>query len=363
MPDPLWLQNLGYTAAEDRALLEGLFPGEGTVVGCAVTQRAAGANWSVDVAGGTVVVRGDDVASQGHYVVPVSAVNVPLTVGAPATGQRKELVYVKVRDSAHQAGVSQNDYTIGVAVSTGNPAAEPTLPLTAIPLAVITTTPSSVSVQTAAISDRRSGARVAGADYRSATQTDYPAGGTPVVGDKRVILSGSMIPEVEVYAPSSQNADNSGWGKQAGVPRFIWFSQTPPLTALEQGQSFSSTVMEITTKQVMWFDLSGIAQVAFAEQAAGQTSLWEMQVLLQYAFNSTTYSNLAEVEDTASNGAFVGPVTFKKALPINWGFAAGPGTHRWRLNVGLTLRAPTSLRLFPARLTLKCVPSYTWPVL
>ena len=152
---PLWLQNLTYTAREDRGLIGDLV-GEGilTSTDLAVTQRAAGANMSVDVAAGSCYITGDDQAEQGTYRCRNTAtVNLTISAADP-TNPRIDLVVARVRDSNVTGG--SDDFLLQKI--NGTPAASPTVPALingAIPLAQVAVATGAASIVTANITDRR----------------------------------------------------------------------------------------------------------------------------------------------------------------------------------------------------------------
>lgn len=145
----LWLPadvdgNPSYSARQDRFLIESIFS-EGVVdvlTGqLTVSQRALGANWTVDVAAGAAVVTGDDQTRQGRYLqrVPASInVAVPAKPGAGLT--RYDRVVLRVYDSAMQGGVTESrtevEVVAGTEVSSGT-ASPPATPDTAISLATV----------------------------------------------------------------------------------------------------------------------------------------------------------------------------------------------------------------------------------
>lgn len=88
-----------------------------------VSQRAAGANMSVDVAAGLGLALGDDVAYQGPYLVPNDAVLNLAIAAADPTNPRVDRVIAEVRDSFH--GGAANDCRIRVV--TGTPTSGATL--------------------------------------------------------------------------------------------------------------------------------------------------------------------------------------------------------------------------------------------
>lgn len=134
--EALWLQQGSYTAAADRALIYSVFT-EGTIEGLTVGQRAAGANYSVDVQAGLAVVAGDDSANQGNYVVRNTGIVNVVIANPPGSQSRIDLIILQVRDP-DAGGTAGSDATITVVTGTqaATPVA-PSLPLSAIPLATI----------------------------------------------------------------------------------------------------------------------------------------------------------------------------------------------------------------------------------
>jgi hypothetical protein len=154
---PLWLQNSTYPAAIDRQLIAaGLEPGVLGLNELAVSQRAAGANYSVDVAAGRVVVPMTDAPNQGSALAVSTAVNNLVIAGAPGAGlSRIDLVIARVYD-ASLIGGSVNGWQLEVV--TGTPAstpAAPALPASSLELARVAVAAAQASVTTANITDRR----------------------------------------------------------------------------------------------------------------------------------------------------------------------------------------------------------------
>jgi hypothetical protein len=128
------------------------------VVGSAdlkVSQRAAGANMSVDVAAGACWVLGDDNTTlQPQYrVVSDSVVNLAVAA-ADATNPRKDIVIAEVLD-AEFSGASRLwrlRYVVGTPA--GSPA-EPAVPNNAVKLALVDVPAADTSITTSQVTDRR----------------------------------------------------------------------------------------------------------------------------------------------------------------------------------------------------------------
>lgn len=180
---PLWEQNDSYPAALDRTLIDVLFATGGGVVlstDLAVTQRGAGANMSVDVSAGKIVIPGTDISDQGKYLCWSDAVTNVVIATAPGTGlSRIDLVVAKVRD-ADAIGGSNNDWVIqavtGTAATTGTQVA-PAAPASSVTLAAVAVGPNVTSIVTGNLSDTRPTTRVSvrnnpqGTIYLSSGQT------------------------------------------------------------------------------------------------------------------------------------------------------------------------------------------------
>ena len=90
--------DIDYSAQQLRTIADALLAREGVFGGThlAVSQRGAGANFSVDVAAGMCAIFGDDVSNQGKYVQRNTAVlNVAGTWAAPVSGTRVKRAEVR----------------------------------------------------------------------------------------------------------------------------------------------------------------------------------------------------------------------------------------------------------------------------
>jgi hypothetical protein len=121
--------------------------------GMEVTQRGAGANFSVDVAVGQVAVEGDDVAGQGMYVAGSTATENVAIPAAPVSGSRTHRVIAQIRDRLHEGTYADYDWTPLVQEDTGS--GTPALPDSAIPLAEVTVTSATTSITNSNIVDKR----------------------------------------------------------------------------------------------------------------------------------------------------------------------------------------------------------------
>ncbi|WP_433234020.1 hypothetical protein [Actinomadura nitritigenes] len=160
-----------YDAIDVREMLRGIIRGDGILVpdiaagGLKVSQRAAGANFSVDVAAGRAAVFGDDVANQGVYLIESTGVVNVTVPSPPASGSRTHRVVAQVRDKLHNGAWTSYDWLPLLLEDTG--AGTPALPGSAIALGRVTVTAGQSSVTDANIVDDRVSANLAPARFAS----------------------------------------------------------------------------------------------------------------------------------------------------------------------------------------------------
>lgn len=202
-----------YSAALDRAgLLGAVFSREGVLDKDAnhlrVTQRAEGANFSVDVAPGRCAIFGDDISDQGTYVC-ISTTPVNLSLPAkPASGSRTHRVVARIRDKSANGVWTTYDWAIEVLADTGS--GTPALPNTAITLATVTVSSAAVSVTNANIADQRARATVGTA----AINGDFLANGIHTAYGQR-----------DPSRPLTWSKNPDGWVMLAG-----WLRRSDPST-------------------------------------------------------------------------------------------------------------------------------------
>lgn len=147
-----------YAANDERlSLVQALFRVEGVIdpqLGyLKVSQRAAGANFSVDINTGWCVIDGDDVSLQGSYLCTSSAVENRTIPAAPGSGTRVHRVIARVKDKLHNASWTTYEWTIDVLADVGS--GTPAEPATAITLALVSVSAGQSSVTNANITDKR----------------------------------------------------------------------------------------------------------------------------------------------------------------------------------------------------------------
>lgn len=176
-----------YSALDVRALLGMLLRNAGVLQALSpgtsalqVTQRAAGANFSVDVAAGAAVIAGGDVSGQGMYTVESTAVENRVVPSPPVSGTRVHRVIAQVKDKLHNGALPANTYewTLEVLEDTGS--GTPAVPASAISLATVSVAAAQASVLNANITDTRAVALLGpsrASNVTAATRTLNPTTG------------------------------------------------------------------------------------------------------------------------------------------------------------------------------------------
>lgn len=224
---PLYMQPaagdpaISYTAQQDRGgLLGSVFSREGVLDVDAgqlqVTQRAAGANFSVDIAPGRAAIFGDDVSDQGAYLVQNTTTYNLATPTAPGSGTRTHRLIARVRDKLHNGSWSVYDWVPQILQDTGS--GTPAEPASAITLALIIMSAGMSSVQNANISDRRPRASV----------------GTPARQGGFSLIS-TYTPDA--LRPPSWHVNPDGWVSLAG-----WVRRTGPTINLAAGETTTNAL-------------------------------------------------------------------------------------------------------------------------
>lgn len=221
---PLFLQKTGadadvtYSATQYRyGLAPAVFPSTGVIDpygsgGLAVTQRGAGANFSVDIAAGRAAVPGGDVALQGTYVVANDATVNVATPSAPGSGTRVHRVVLQVRDKLNNGAYTTYDGILQVLQDTGS--GTPATPASAISLATVSISAGQGNVSNANITDTRAWARPAQATSGLITGNGWSWTDSTRLGRWRLTADGY----VELYGWAQPN---SGFTATANVTNII----------------------------------------------------------------------------------------------------------------------------------------------
>lgn len=114
-----------------------------------VTQRGAGANFSVDIQPFQAIVAGTDVSEQGSYLVTNTAVFNLATPSPPGSGTRTHRLVAQVRDKKNNGTWTTYDWTPVIVQDTGS--GEPAEPASSETLADITIAAGQASVTNANI--------------------------------------------------------------------------------------------------------------------------------------------------------------------------------------------------------------------
>lgn len=206
---PLYMQEGIYSARQDRLVFDVLFT-EG-IINLAggeflVSQRAAGANMSVDVAAGKAAIDGDDQANQGTYFVRSTTVTNVAIDPADLVNPRIDLVILQVRD-ANVIGGANNDATIRVVkgAPAGVPAA-PALPASAIELARVAVAVGQVTVTGANITDRRTASSTRSFEVTSGWQRVTTAAKLALVPYEGQVVYDTDLHRLETYTGGAWTA-------------------------------------------------------------------------------------------------------------------------------------------------------------
>ena len=146
-----------YTGQQFRGLVEAFVPQAGVTMegDLKVTQRAAGANMSVDVAAGQAAVRGTSIARQGTYMLRSTAVeNVPIAT-AHATLPRIDLIVAQVLDRQADGGGTYGWQLVRVAGVENSSPVPPAAPASSLVLAHVRVNAAVSSIVAADITDVR----------------------------------------------------------------------------------------------------------------------------------------------------------------------------------------------------------------
>lgn len=134
---PLWEQNASYPSQRDRQMVE-ILPAVGVLgdTDLKVSQRAAGANMSVDIAVGSVVVQ-SATASRGRYLCRSTAIENRVVPASPGAGSsRWDLIIAEVTDTEYGDGTNAWSLSVFSGTAAGAPV-QPATPAGAVLLAAI----------------------------------------------------------------------------------------------------------------------------------------------------------------------------------------------------------------------------------
>lgn len=193
----------------NEGILHALTPGLGALK---VSQRAAGANFSVDVAAGAAAITGDDVSDQGMYLVQSTAVENKTIPAPPGAGTRVHRVVAQVQDKLHDG--TWTDYVWDIEVLEDTGAGTPAVPDSAISLATVSVAAAQVSVQDTHITDTRAVALLGPGRYTNVSS----AANRPVAPNTGETIWRTDVKAWELY-------DGSAWSEL--VRTDDWATYTP----------------------------------------------------------------------------------------------------------------------------------------
>ena len=139
---PLWLQNAGATAYTAQAWRAHLTAGIGQGViapgDWKVSEHAAGANMSVDIATGRGAILGTEAAGQGMFLGSSDAVETLTIAASPSSGQsRVDLVVATIRDSSIAGAHDDMIFQVVTGTASAGTPVVPTTPASSVLLATI----------------------------------------------------------------------------------------------------------------------------------------------------------------------------------------------------------------------------------
>lgn len=171
----------------------GVIPATATFTDLKVTQRGAGANMSVDVAGGECFVHGTESTYQGVYHCQNQGTQNVVITAADATNARRDLIVARIKDSEYGVAVTDVFSIEAVAGTPAGSPADPTVPDNCIVLARVAVAAAASSITNANITDLRNG-------YTAVTGSATIGNQVKAVGMGGVgVCTSSFRPTVGIY--------------------------------------------------------------------------------------------------------------------------------------------------------------------
>lgn len=240
---PLYMQpaegddTFEYSGLDMRLGLTGAWASEGvtSAANFKVTQRAAGANMSVDVAGGIAIVTGNDVNLQGTYLCSSDAVENVTVPAAPVSGTRTHRIILWVKDKLYDGTLAANTYEFTVELQEDTGSGAPAMPDSAISLATVTVAASQTSVTDADITDTRISALTTSSWLRQIdSSSERPA--IPLEGEQIYRTDLSCV-EISDGTSWYEVPHRDSGGVTSGSP---WTDYAPALTGLTSNPNMGS---------------------------------------------------------------------------------------------------------------------------
>lgn len=198
--------NLGVTSAGSTAMT-GPF---------AVTQHAAGANFSVDIAAGKCFIRDDDITNGGTYMVwNDSTFNLTGIPSPPASGTRHHRIVLQMQNKSENG--SWSGYTMAPTVVADTGGGLPAEPASALTIAQVDVTVGQASVTNSNITDWR---QTVNSVYVTKNGDTARASQTSVADDPDLQLSG--MAQNAQYLLQGQLFYTGGTGVSEGDLQWTW---------------------------------------------------------------------------------------------------------------------------------------------
>lgn len=278
---PLWLQNGSTSALDDRAVFALLAdqPGVDSGNDLKVTQRAAGANMSVDIAPGVALI--PSVLGAPYVCQSDAVVNLPIGASPPSGQDRQDLVVATVRDAFTDGGTNNDWY---LQVVPGVPAAQgasllPSTPLASLALASVLVGGGVSTVTGFAIPDLRVPARrpaptVVGVPLAAQYATGNPLPWASTAGPA-LLVSVPPFPVVVSAVLTGQVAPASNAPVVCGWRVDVSFNNGSTWTTGTEVQGLTPntlTATPVTNQAIVSGTSSGVIQVrAMIRQIGGAT--------------------------------------------------------------------------------------------
>jgi hypothetical protein len=317
---------IDYAAIDDRQILAAVFNqagiGNSTGTDLKVSQRGAGADFSVDVAPGLAIVGGGDVTGQGFYVIQSNAVENVTVPPPPASGSRTHRMVAQVQDKLHNStDWSTYDWAPMLLEDTGS--GTPALPASAIDLGLVAVAAAQSSVTDSDITDKRRSAVFMSAGTGRFVASDAGRPAVPWEGEQ---IWRSDQKHIEVY-------DGSAW-RVLGPPAPTQVESATAISAFTNtGYQAGSTACGDT------FTAPSTGRVYVTVSGRVSSALNGEQAFLSYEIRTgTSVGSGTEVQATSDNRALV------TSRAVNTGAAAYAAGSRRVLVTGLTGGADYNIR-------------------
>ena len=283
---------------------------------CLVSQRAAGANMSVDVAAGFIMAgvalgaTGYD-ATAGTWVgMNDAVVNVPITASS-ATNPRIDRIGFGIRDTQYSGAVNDGQITVITGTPAGVPVA-PTVPVTYIAwvdLATVAVAALSVTVVNANITDTRRRSSALGG-ITVCTSTTRPA---------TSLWTGQFIYETDTYKLQQYTTATTGWQPPWNAP----WGFVAQVTSTASAQTTTGT-LDLAGGSLSFTAVANrYYKVSFFGSLYGDATVNQMDV-----YDNTAAASIVTFENPYNSATFSGTV-YASTIVSTW--TAGTRSLKLRL--------------------------------